>query len=91
MLINRDHKLFGKVVLKDCQGSHITVVKSYDTATKVAQVYLLGRQDSRSTKMVMVPVQGKVATWEPVIMTVYLPGSKLCYISTGEDVPEADL
>ena len=91
MLINRDHKLFGKVVLRDCQGSAITVVKNYDTQSKIAEIYILGRQDSKSTKIVMLPVEGKPNEYKPLTVSVALPGATLRYIDTDKIVPEEDL
>lgn len=91
MLINRDHKLFGKIVLRDCKGSAITVVKSFDTESKIAEIYILGRQDSKSTKIVMLPVEGKTNEWKPLTVHVALPGATLHYLDDNRLVPKEDL
>lgn len=91
MLINRDHKLFGKVIIRDCQGSALTMIKNYDTESKIAEIYIVGRQDSKSTKIVMLPVEGKTNEWKTLTVSVALPGSTLHYLDDNRLVPKEDL
>lgn len=91
MKLDKNHPLHSKVVLKDVMGKHITMVKSWDTDTETAEIFVLARQDSNSTKCVVVKDPTNPQGVRVAVATVALPGCKLHYKDTNLEVPKEDL
>lgn len=92
MLVDKTHKLFNKVTVKDCTGLPVTLVKAYDTESLEATVYVMTNKlssDSNAVKRVV----STLDAGKPVLATakVVLLGSKLYYRDTDKEVPKEDL
>jgi hypothetical protein len=78
MLINNKHKDFGKLELRDELGKVIRMVKSFNTKTQVAEIYITC--EKTKDRMGIVAVDDG----EPVFAKVHLPNAKLFKTKTGK-------
>lgn len=89
MLVDRHHPFFGMVVLKYPNGEDVRIVKSWDTETEEAEVYL--QADGLILKMVFPRKNGP---WDEIALlykTVKLPGAYLVYRKDGVRVTKEEI
>ncbi len=92
-IIDKNHKLFDKVVLKDIMGTPLTMVKSWNFELEIATIFLVARQDSKSSKYIVIRNVTTDAKNPNIIATakVHLPGCKLYFKDTGKEVTKENL
>lgn len=92
-IVDKNHKLFGKVVLKDVMGKPITMVKAWNMDLEIATIYVVARADSKSSKCVVIrntTTDAKHPT-TVAVAKVHLPGCKLYFKESGKEVTKEDL
>ena len=72
MIINKNHKDFGKILLLDAMNTIVHTCFAYNTKTKIASLYLSGKNSNKKLTML-------VSNKEVVKIDVHLPDSKLVW------------
>lgn len=87
MLVDRHHPFFGMVVLKYPNGEDVRIVKSWDTETEEAEVYL---QADDSILKIRVPSE-HAFEYGLLYKTVKIPGAYLVYRKDGVRVTKEEV
>lgn len=85
MLIEAKSEEAKDVRVVDSMGKEIPFVKSFNTETKEAEIYIRAKDDSPGKKIVVVRDEGETIG-RPLLVKVSLPGCKAINKVTGEEI-----
>ena len=89
MVVKCGHRLFGKVQLLDLKGNIIGSCYSYNTKTKLAKLYIIGKTKKGKPAVVVIGktfIGPESKDNKTLRVSVKIPGSKLVFKSTGKEV-----